>query len=205
MPNLFVDYKRLRSEGSTPTEASKALGIKSSYRYERKLASDLGSTAYADIQTTASRKAQKGRASISYSEGKDAASLARLSRLEIGSLAEDLAFYKLRRHGLDAYRPLHPARYDFVVIEGSVAFKIQVKSTISNKPSARLLRNSYDRGAKAVKYKLEEVDFFILVDLFNENVFVVPHKELIGRNAVALRPGSDIWIYKDRYDLITAT
>lgn len=130
--------------------------------------------------------------------------LAHLSRVEIGALAEDLVHYRLRRAGVDIYKPTYSKQsVDFMVLAGARALKCQVKATAQSNLIVRLRHTFYADGKYQRKYYGRGVvDIFILVDLINENVFVVPDDAVGNRSVFCLSPKGRAWPFRDQYHFL---
>lgn len=132
------------------------------------------------------------------------AALARMSRVELGSLAEDFVYYQLRRRGIDVYRPSYSKEtIDFIVLSDGRIIRIQVKATAGDNLEVRLRHTTYENGEyRRRDYDRGQVDVFIVVDLLHEHVFVVPDASIGDRRSFTLTPDGWLWQFKERYDLI---
>jgi len=133
--------------------------------------------------------------------------IAEMSSTGRGSLAEQLVRYRLQRHGLEVLLPILPTTgTDIAVVSPSgKILRVEVKSAIAPSPGLRVARTlaRKNRGGPVRGFYDEGlVDFFALVDLLNENVFIVPASEITKPRMFALNPGSEVWKHKDRYDLL---
>lgn len=125
-----------------------------------------------------------------------------------GYLAEQLVQYQLRRRGFEVFLPMAPTSgTDLLILLGSRALRCEVKGTsASNKEvcvQRTLARKSVGVPMSKVGYEPGQVDFFFLVDIPDENVFVVPASVMgVSPRKITLTDRSVMWQYKDRYDML---
>lgn len=128
-----------------------------------------------------------------------------MTRVELGALAEDFVYYQLRRRGIDVYRPAYSKEaVDFVVLVGPRIWRCQVKACAVVPMEVRLRHTVYSAGQYKLKhFERGKVDAFFVVDLLNEQVFVIPDEIVGNRRAFKLSPSSWAWQFKDGYDLFS--
>lgn len=123
----------------------------------------------------------------------------------IGYLAEQYVRYRVARVGLQFFVPETQSAACDLLIQGPSGkfYRCEVKAT-GRGSLVKLYTTRYDKSTgKNVRYLYEDrdgIDFFVLVDLTSEAVFVVPFAEYKGRAEVSLEPGCATWAYKDRFD-----
>ncbi|TLX16959.1 hypothetical protein [Rhizobium sp. MHM7A] len=133
--------------------------------------------------------------------------IAEMSSTGRGALAEQLVRYRFQRHGLEVLLPTLPTTGTDIAVVGpsGKVFRVEVKSAIAPSPGlrvARTLARKNRTGPVRGFYDEGSVDFFALVDLLNENVFILPGSQITKPRTFVLNPGSEVWEYKDRYDLL---
>lgn len=215
MSERFEEYQRLRATGLTSNACAKPLGVSSAacQKMEHKLRRLLQPDQYAALSATRSTKnellskVKALEAEIAALRQKEAtAPIAEgMNPTSIGMLAEDLVYYQLRRRGFEVMRPMaFTSGTDLMVIRPDRYLRVEVKATTDPTYKVTIKCGRYDDGYKQSAYEAGLVDFFCLVDLKHENVFVLPAAEVVGMPTYVLSPKSRIWANKDRYDLLTA-
>lgn len=123
----------------------------------------------------------------------------------IGSLGEHIAIVALLELGLSVSRPLGDNdRYDIIVDKDNFLYKIQIKTATGTAESVKFYMTSSQahRGGTRSKYSLEEVDYFILVDIATKLVFIVPNDGTRGSIILRYKPsqaGADNSNYIEDY------
>jgi hypothetical protein len=128
-----------------------------------------------------------------------------VSTIDKGQIGEDLVCYELRRRGFEVHRPwtVTGGTDMFVVSKSDRIIRIEVKSTYSNELCVITKRTFMkDNTWQRRNYDGCKVDFFILVDLIHENVFVAPAQALKAGKTVSLKRNSTAWPWKDAYYLL---
>lgn len=97
---------------------------------------------------------------------------------DIGSIGEHIAILKLLELGLSVSKPIGDNdRYDLIIDKENILYKIQVKSSKGTQDSVVFYTCSSQahRGKGRSLYTLEEVDYFLLVDIVTKQVFILPN------------------------------
>lgn len=121
-----------------------------------------------------------------------------------GYIAELYVKYRLAREDITVCMPpdASPA-FDLLVLE-SRPLRCEVKGTTAKEIGVGKTR--YTGGVQKLvssSYKeSDRIDFFILVDLNKEDIFIVPAKLLFGSRSMTYGPNSLIGKHKDRFDLL---
>lgn len=219
-------------KGYTPNAASTIAGISSTmgYRYEEKLFKELPTKKYEIIRSPHSHHARQSslsrggnmsratkyqlidivknlRTKLRQTEFSKVAEKAVLAIPgQCGHIAEQLVLYRLMRRSIEAYKPTSSiSGTDILVIASGRPIRCEIKSTMRDPPSVRLGRTVARKSIKQqsrVDYAAGIVDFYILVDLQREYIFVIPFHMTAGKSSPFLTPGSWAWAYKDKFDLL---
>lgn len=97
---------------------------------------------------------------------------------DIGSIGEQIAILKLLELGLSVSKPIGDNdRYDLILDKENILYKIQVKASKGTEDSVAFYTCSSQahRGKGRSLYTLEEVDYFLLVDIVTKQVFILPN------------------------------
>jgi len=139
-----------------------------------------------------------------------------VSSLGKGKIAEDLVTIELTKRGFDVFVPYKPQHHtDIIVIDGSKACKIQVKSAIWDQGTGRFrvpLHRKDARNGKRFQYIEGDIDFFILYCLGIDASYVVPfnlcndhaYANLYPHRPKLQQKGFNWENYKESYQLIDA-
>jgi hypothetical protein len=227
---LLEEYKRRRLAGEIPLAIAKSQGVSgnAAYKWERKLEASLEPDEYEVIQTPGSKRLRRHWVhngplkfktkdalarevreltnKLRESEFKKASDIADMFSGNRGHVAESLVLYALQRRGLEVYRPTIPVSgTDFLVFNGKSYYRIEVKGTSAENlvvhTTHTFARKSVERQCHRI-YEPGSVDFFILVNLIHEHIFVIPFSKILAGSAYTLSSSSDIWEFKDRFDLL---
>jgi hypothetical protein len=141
----------------------------------------------------------------------------KLSSLTKGKVAEDISTIELCKNGFDVWVPYTPQHHtDLVVIRGSSVAKIQVKAAVWDAkrnafkvPLRRKIVAGKKKGERLL-YDEDDVDFFMLLCLGFEAIYLVPFqlcKESGYANLYPHRPkqihkGFDWEPYRENYQLL---
>lgn len=127
-----------------------------------------------------------------------------LERTQKGVAAQFYVKYLLTRLGFIIYDPPEGSKgLDLLVEKGGKFYRCEIKGT--TKPDVNVQKSSRKSDTGVAKYTAEDnIDFFFLVDLTREYVFVVPSRYITdaGKSVMRLSPNSDVWQFRDRFDLI---
>ena len=134
--------------------------------------------------------------------------LADLKPWEAGQLCELFALYKLRRHGLEAFRPDTISKALDILVQspsGDSFYRCEVKGA-SKGTTVKLARTNYNSKIKDIvssKYTQDDkIDFFICVLLEYEQVFIVPFEDTVDfGKTFCFTPISKFFKYLNRFDL----
>lgn len=121
-----------------------------------------------------------------------------------GYAAEYLVKYQLLRRGLGFLEPRAQSEaLDLVVIGPSGKYhRCEIKAYDQSKKGANLYSTGSQR--QAVLYSdSDRIDFFIVVNLAEELIAVLPYPEFRGVYQAILTPRSIAWPYVGRFDLFT--
>lgn len=128
--------------------------------------------------------------------------LRNLSPLVRGYAAELYVQYYLTRRGIVFTLHPFPTVGTDIVVHGlsGKTYSCEIKASTSHQVKINRTRPC-SRGVEQRGYKTDEVDFFILVTLAEENVFIVPSTEVtrIGHEFCCSERGYG-WQFKDRLD-----
>ena len=143
--------------------------------------------------------------------------ISKVSALQKGKIAEDFTSMKLIEQGFDVFVPYTPQhKTDLIVVDVGKIVKIQVKSAIWDKKTGRfrvpLLRKislGADKGSRK-HYKDSDVDFFSLVCLGIDSIYIVPFKlckqhsyaNLYPHRPKQIQKGFDWDQYRDNFQSI---
>lgn len=134
--------------------------------------------------------------------------LANLKPWEAGQLCELYALYRLRRFGLEAFRPDSISKALDILVQSPSSdsfYRCEVKGA-SKGTNVKLARTNYNSKTKEVvssRYsKDDKIDFFICVLLEYEQVFIVPYEDTLDfGKKIHFTPISKFFKYLDRFDL----
>lgn len=139
-----------------------------------------------------------------------------LGALEKGKIAEDTTSIALTQRSFDVFVPYTPNHQtDMTIVRGARACKIQVKAAVWEKTTGRFrvpLRRKDPRTHKRQKYAAADIDFFALVCLGFDDLYIVPyttcheHAEahLYPHRPKKIQMGFDWEIYRNAYGLLDA-
>lgn len=127
---------------------------------------------------------------------------------DVGNLGEHIAIVELLNLGLEVSRPLGDnSRYDLIIDNEGLLLTCQIKSTASATPEYAefwMTSSQAHRGRGRTGYN---VDCFILVDINNRKVFLLPNT---GKSSIKLRYGirvnsasnmsEDFLLSKEKFD-----
>lgn len=124
--------------------------------------------------------------------------------VKTGQVAEDFAKYALRRAGFDY---LTPSGLDFaldLVISSKSGRLLRSEVKGFRESAASLVRSTSTLAThRPQRYtEADNIDIFLIVDLINELMFVIPASELLNHRSVRPTPNSQWWKYLWRFDLL---
>ena len=137
-----------------------------------------------------------------------------LGAREKGKIAEDMTSIALTQRSFDVFVPYTPNHQtDTIIVRGSRACKIQVKAAVWEKTSGRFrvpLRRKNPRTHKRQKYAATDIDFFALICLGFDDLYLVPyitcqeHTEahLYPHRPKKIQVGFDWELYRNAYGLL---
>jgi hypothetical protein len=92
----------------------------------------------------------------------------------IGVIAENIAITKLLRMGFNVSKPINKCRYDLLIEKDGIISRIQVKNgEIKNDYIDFRTASISSRNKKRKQYTSEEIDFFLVVNPTNENLYLI--------------------------------
>lgn len=220
----FEIYRQHRHAGDIPAEAARQAGKPfMAYKWERRLKASTDPELYAGMRSASSKRApvpahankvlalQERVAQLEQQLSTfmvPSTSLEGLGKSQRGHVAEALVIYRLRRFGLEVVQPQVPIKGGDILVLGPnrTVNRIEVKGTTNPRQVSvcRMLGRKSAGDEVKTHYLPGEVDFFALVDLIHEHVFIVPYDEIGPKVAsYSLLPAAPMWRFKDRFDLFT--
>lgn len=128
--------------------------------------------------------------------------LAEMESFEKGLLAEQLALYRLRRSGLIVFRPESLSKALDLLVQGKSGkyYRCEIKASTVGQCSLSRTKFKLDGGYTTEFYNpSDKIDFFLLVDLIKEFVFVVPFG--VFKQTVSITPNGSAYLYRDKFEL----
>ena len=103
----------------------------------------------------------------------------------IGAAGEQLFYSRALRQGFDVSIPLGDnSPYDCLIDTGSNIHRVQIKT--ASKPGRKSYGFSLQSGATKAAYPDGTLDFFALICLDLDLIYIVPIEELIGRESASI-------------------
>jgi len=95
-----------------------------------------------------------------------------------GLIAQSLVSYKILRMGLEVLSPILPSSSYDICVKGKSGkfYKCEIKSAYNRNCVVSVVKNRYIKGeyTRVIYTMDDEIDFFVLVDLATENLYIVP-------------------------------
>lgn len=125
-------------------------------------------------------------------------SLSTLPNNEIGRVGENFVRYALSRAGIRYAEPAYNSD-DLLVLGSDGIWKICEIKSAANTNLVGVNRIRYRKG-EHVYVPYEKIDFFILVTLNTEEIFVIPAADMGHRRQVCCSPYGFGWKYRFKFD-----